>query len=98
MSFTSLGKLIPQNIKQSGIGRQIEAAMVLEELEQILCSIFGDGVKYKIKIISFKDGAIKLASISSILAQEIQLREKKILAKINQKFGEKTVERIKFSV
>ncbi|MEK7211677.1 MAG: DciA family protein [Patescibacteria group bacterium] len=98
MSFTSLGKLIPQNIKQSGFGRQIEAAMVLKELEQILCSIFGDSVKYKIKIISFKDSAVKISSISSILAQEIQLREKKILARINQKFGEKTVERIKFAV
>jgi len=98
MSFTPVGKIIPHNIKKSGFGRQIEAAMILKEFEQILCSIFGDAVKFKIKVVSFKDGTVKLSSLSSILAQEIQLREKKILARLNQKFGQETVLKIKFAV
>jgi len=98
MSFTSIGKIIPQNIKQSRIGRQIEAAMAVREFEQILCSFFGKDILLKVRVISFKDKMFKLSSISSIIAQEIQLRERKILSRLNEKLGEGTVEKIKFSV
>lgn len=98
MSFVSIGKILPANIKQSKIGRQIEAAMVIKELEQILCSMFGENILVKVKVVSFKDRIFKLSSISSIIAQEIHLRERKILSRVNEKFGENTAEKIKFSV
>lgn len=98
MSFVSIGKILPANIKQSKIGRQIEAAMVIKELEQILCSMFGNNITFKIKIVSFRDRIFKLSSISSIIAQEIHLRERKILSRVNEKFGENTAEKIRFYV
>lgn len=98
MSFTSIGKIIPQNIRQSHIGRQIEAAMAVREFEQILCSFFGKDILLKVRVISFKEKTFKLSSISSIIAQEIQLRERKILSRLNEKLGEGTVEKIRFSV
>jgi len=98
MSFTSIGKILPQNIKQSGIGRQIESAMVAEEMNRILSGLFGKQILFKVSVVSFKDKALKLNSISSIIAQEIHLRERKIIARLNERFGEGTVEKIKFSI
>jgi hypothetical protein len=98
MSFTSIGKILPQNIKQSGIGRQIESAMVVGEMNRILCDFFGKQILFKVSVVSFREKTLKLNSISSIIAQEIQLRERKILGRLNEKFGAGTVEKIRFSV
>ena len=98
MSFSTISNVLNKNFKQkSGLAKQIQAALVCDEFDKIINKQWKGKVKDKTKALYFKDNILTIASLSSVIAQEIKLHEKDILEKINQKFGG-VVERIRYLV
>lgn len=81
-----------------GIGQQVEASAILERFTQICQEIWGKDITEKMRPLYLKNRTITIASVSSSLAQEIKLREREILGKINKEFGPETAERIRYLV
>lgn len=76
--------------------RQVKAAMVLERVKAFFIKEFGDYILNKARPMYVKDRILNIACISSVLSQEIKYREKKIIKLINEEFGNRTIEKIRF--
>ena len=89
-------KLIPHSIKKAGIGKQLEAANIVEAAGQALLVYFGPNSDQDVRPLYVKNKTLTVSCTSSTFAQEIKLNEAEILEKINKKVGEKAVERIRY--
>ena len=96
MGFQKIGAILPKNIKRAGFSRQIEASMVCGAADQEIKKIFGDKSGSQARALYFKDNMLTLAILSSSLGQEIKFRESEIMANLNNKFGDRAVERVRY--
>ena len=98
MLFSTIENILNKNLKsKSGLVQQVTAALICDEFDKIILEIWGNKMKNKVKALYFKDSTLTIASLSSIMAQEIKLHEKEILAKLNTKFPE-TVKNFRYLV
>ena len=97
MSFANLKQILSQRVKQKGLAQQVTAALVCEEFDKIIEEKWGKKVKNKARALYLKNNTLTIASLSSVMAQEIKLHEKDILNKINKKFNG-AVKRIRYLV
>jgi predicted nucleic acid-binding Zn ribbon protein len=91
-----LKRLLGKAIRKTGVARQIQAALILDEFMKILAEELGEKIKENVKPISVQNKMLTVACLSSVLAQEVQLREYKIKNQLNKLFGQEVVERIRF--
>ena len=94
--FVPIKDLLPKSIKNAGIEKQVEAAMIIEKFHQILQEMFGRKAVGRARAVYFKNGILTISSTSSVLIQEIYLKQKQIIKKINEKFGKIIVNNFKF--
>lgn len=94
MTFQSLGKIINKNVKKTGLSKQIEIAMALEKFHYVIKEIWGDKILEKANGISIKNKTLTVAVLSSVVAQEINLKEGVIIDKINSYFNKEVVNKI----
>lgn len=83
-------------MRQNPAGNRITASLIVETANQVMEEIFGAASKRFAQAVYFKDRTINITCLSSVMAQEIKLNEKKILSTINNKLGTFTVERIRY--
>ncbi len=95
MSFSSLGNLIKKTTGRSAMARQVDVAMALEKFENLVKEIWGAEMMERIRGVSIKNGVLNVACLSSSAAQEVKLREKEILNKINEGRERPIAERIR---
>lgn len=96
MAFQKVGAILPKTVKRAGISRQIEASMICEAVDKEIRRIFGEELGRQARALYFKDNWLTLAVLSSVLAQEIRFREGEILTFLNERFGQGTVERLRY--
>jgi predicted nucleic acid-binding Zn ribbon protein len=96
--FHSLKNLLPKSLERSKIGRQVEISMVLEEFSRAVEKILGEKSARRIKPLYLKNRVITVATLSSVLAQELKLNEDKIIKKINEKFGREIILKIRYLI
>lgn len=92
----SLGDLLKKNAGTSPVWRKVQAAMVVEEANDVLSKLFGEESKKYARAMYVKEKNLAIACLSSVIAQEIRLNQVKIISLINTKFGKNTVEKIKY--
>ena len=96
MSFTSITNILSKSINQkSGLKKQITAALVCDEFDKTIIKIWGTKIKDQARAIYYKDNILTIASLSSVVAQEIKLNEQKILEELNKNFNNK-IEKIRY--
>ena len=88
--------ILSKTVKKSGISRQVQASMVVEAFSEVVAEILGKQVSKKVKAMYLKDNILTIACLSSVLAQEVQLNQRKIINKINKKFDKTVVEKLRF--
>lgn len=94
-NFTSLGDAIDDRVDEgSHIKQKINASQVVETAQEVLQDKFGTG---GIKVKSFQDNNLILVCKSSVISQEIKLKQSQIIKQINDNIGKKKVNNIKFS-
>jgi len=91
----SLGDLI-KNSGGSPLWKKVGAAMVVEETNALLTKMFGEESAKYARAMYVKNNVLAIACLSSVVAQEIRLNQKKIAEEINNKFGSGTVQSIKY--
>lgn len=94
--FIKIKNLLNKSINRAGFSRQIEATQVVEQADKVLRQILSQKVYEKIKPVSFKNGALTIACLNSVAAQEVKLRQREIIAQINQPFKERLVTDLRF--
>lgn len=92
----SLKDLLPKAVKNAGISRQIEAVQVVQTANEVITELIGPGVIARAQAIYFKDKTITIACLSSILSQELQLAQTQIIDRINQRFDQPVVAKLRF--
>lgn len=96
--FTPIKKLLNTSIKKSGLEDKVQAALVLEVCEKVLSDMFGQKIENKAKPIYLKNNELVIAVLSSVISQELKLRENEIIKIINQELKKEIVKRLKFLV
>jgi hypothetical protein len=98
MSFSSISSVLNNTVKQQkGLSSQVTAALACEEFDKIVKQKWGEVGAAKVKALYLKDNILTIASLSSIMAQEIKLNEREILLELKIKFGA-SVERIRYVI
>ena len=77
-----LSDLLSGAVKRAGLGRQIEAAMVVEAGNRALIEHFGEGVLSHAACRSVKHDVLSISCTHSALASEIKLNQDKIIESI----------------
>jgi len=91
----SLGKILQSKQTHSPLVRGIKAAMVVEFSNSIITEFWGEaGTRYA-RALYVKNKILTIACLSSAMTQEIKLREKEIVEKINSKNGGRVIEKIR---
>ena len=84
MSFEKAKFILSKVLKQKGLTNQTQAAWVCHYAQKILDRKFAES---RIWVRNFQNKTITIAVPNSSWAQEIQLKEEKILKKINQRLN-----------
>ena len=94
MTFKKLNNLVKNRMKERGFGRQVDAITVIKITQELFDSKFSS-FAHKINPISFKNGALTIASLSAPIASELKAHEEGIVKYINDKLKQKIVKRIR---
>lgn len=97
MAFNSLGKLLPQRLRQTGVEREVLTSQVIIMANELLNDIFGPKTTdFQAQVISLKMRKLSIAAVNPAFRQELMMREKDFLFQLNQKVGRTVAEKIKF--
>lgn len=88
MTFEPLKETLDKSLRRSPVRSAALAVKVENEVER-------EAPRWT-KMISFKDGKLTLSVPSPSHAQELYLKSRELMRKINEGVGGKTVERIRF--
>lgn len=95
MSFTPISDTLDAH-RATPVGSQIDAAMVMEQSEAVLKTMFGEELSKEAKPLFLKNRTLTISCTSSSMAQEIHLNQASIVEKINEKLGKNEVDRIRY--
>ena len=91
-----LKKILGEGIKKKGLGKSIQAALVCEDVEKAIQERLPAAIADKVKVVSLKNYAVSIKTSSSVIAQELKLREADILQQLNDKFGAGVVKNLRY--
>lgn len=106
MAIQTLGSLIGDSLARAGIKQQVDSALVLDKFTVVLREIFlkeytvehTNEILKELNPLYLKNKVLTVASLNSSLSQELKLREKTILYRLNSDLGKSVVEKIIFVV
>lgn len=91
MSFQPIKKLIPLSIRSHGLSKQVNARQALETAVAVIKSMWGEEKAGYLSPVSFKEGILKMESVSAVAMQQFKVDEIKILNEVNRRIGERLV-------
>lgn len=80
-----------KRIKSAGIGSTIHATDVLDVAKKVLIKEFEEDVASQVNPLFFRNGTVTLRTSSSLIAQEVRLREGEFAKRINEQLGKEVV-------
>ena len=98
MTIHHISALLSKSIRQAGNEPQIRGARVIEQFHEIVLEIMGEAIAKKVNAQYIKNGTLTVAVLSSVVGQELKLREREILQRINGSSKNPTIERLRFLV
>lgn len=91
-----LKAILPSRIKETGLGKNILIAQILAEARNWILENWGERIASKIAVSSLVRGEIIMRSEKQSLIEDITLKEREIIFRINSKFDGKIISRIRF--
>lgn len=86
------------SINRAGIERQIEAVRICQYWQEVVEIIFSKEVSEKSQAIKFHNGALIVAVLNPVFAQEFKFKEEEIIEEMNKKVGKCVVRKIRFEL
>lgn len=96
MSWTSIAWVMPKKVKALGLEKLLQFTDLKNEWDDVLERIAGSGFKNKSKLINLKNDVLMVDCLNSIWANELRLRESRILEEIKRRKLRIRVEKISF--
>lgn len=81
-----ISNFLSQSLNRTGVKKQVQTALVMQDLEKILLDVFGQNISSKIKPLYLKNNIITIACLSSVMSQEISFQKQEILKRLNNKY------------
>lgn len=95
VAFKKLGKLLPRQLRQAGIERDVNAARILEVANQVLDEVMGsDTSKKSARAAVYKFKVLKIATTDASLKNQIYLKKNELIQNINARLGADSVKKI----
>ena len=98
MAWQHLGNILGNHQPRSAMMRSVLAAQIVAAANAALVGEFGPGIEQSAQAAYFKNGLVTIACLNSVTAQEIKLREQKILETIQNEIKTGEVKGIRFSL
>lgn len=95
-SFTPIGDALQDRVGNKSIQKSVDASMVINAAEEVFKDMFGEEQAFHANPQFLKNRTLTVTCTSSIMAQEIRLKQKKIVKNINDKLGKDKVDRIRY--
>lgn len=91
-------------LKRSGLKRQVEGALVLDKFKEVIREMFleeysqghTEEILKEMNPLYLKNRILTVACLNPSLSQELKLKEKSIIYKLNSLIGEDRVDKITF--
>lgn len=96
MTFTEIGKILDKKYGRSQMAQKVTASLVCEEFDKVVLELWGKKMKNMAQAMYLKNKILTVAVLSPVVAQELKIREKQLVDKLNSKFGRMTVDRLRF--
>ena len=68
----------------------------MEKANEVIKATFGEKAFKYAQAIYFKNGTVAITCLSSVMAQELKIHERRLILAINQKVGANIIEKIKY--
>lgn len=88
--------LTKKSFEKQSLNRAAEAALICHISKRCIGETFKKSFLKEIEIVSFRDGVLFISTPNPMYSQEIKLKEKELLEKINLELRGSLVEKIKF--
>jgi len=99
MAFNSIGKLLPQRLRQAGLEREVQISQVIIMANDLLNELFGpQTTDYKAQAVSLKQKNLSIAAMNSSMRQELAIKERDFIFRLNKKIGKQMVERLRIVI
>ncbi|OGH88172.1 MAG: hypothetical protein A3J93_00315 [Candidatus Magasanikbacteria bacterium RIFOXYC2_FULL_42_28] len=92
----TLGSLLNRPNQNRPLLKQVRAAMVVEAANEFISKTYGQGAENQARALYLKNGILTIACLSSVLAQEMRLREKELLRAVSAKFSPDTIKKVRY--
>jgi hypothetical protein len=94
--FLDLKTILHKNVKKAPIYRQLEAAQIIEIFHQYVRQAIPGHLSGQVKGLYVKNQILHVASLSSLLAQELRFKESEIIKIINTQMQRPVLKKIRF--
>ena len=91
----SLGNILQSSPSRSPLVKGVQAAMVVEAANNLIRDFWGEAGERYARALYVKSKILTIACLSSSMAQEIKLREREIVEKLNRSQGAKMIEKVR---
>lgn len=88
--------LLNKRLRQTGLSKNINTSLVIKEFEVLTERALGEKIYAKIKPLYIKNKILTVACLSSVMASELNIRKKQLIAQINKKLGSLALRDIRF--
>lgn len=95
MTLTDISAILNSRLEKTGLQPKIQAALVCDKFNQLTMEIWGPKVENQIRAMYVKDKILTVACLSSVLANEVRLKESRLSKMVNEHFGQPIVDRIR---
>ncbi len=94
----SFGDILRHSSLGHAVVRGVEAATVVEQANEVLKELFGPDIGNHATALYYKNQKLHMACMSSTVAQEIKLHEKRIIELLEQRVQGTHVKRLTYMV
>lgn len=96
MAWTFIGRLVPEKIRFLGIEPLFKFSQLRNDWDEIMERVAGNNFKNKSKLNNLRKGVLMVDCLNSVWANELRLRENRILEEIKRKNRQVRIEKIVF--
>ncbi len=96
--FIPFRDVASQAVRSKGLGPRLKQAQMLTHAQAIFQELWGSSAAKSIKVVRFENGVLSCEALSSVLAQELKMREVFILNKLRASFPDIFLNKIQIVV
>ncbi len=97
MGLEPLGNILKHHKTHSVFKRKVEAALIVEHMKKLVATDFGQASLQYVVGMSYRNNILRITATSAPFKQEIALRERDYVRRLNEHFGAAIVQKITYS-